>query len=207
MSLRREVFIGIMRLWDDDPKSVGIPVVLKLLEEKIVIEALGAEREKAHLEAPINLITRSVGKDRDLMMEYLRKQRIEEAPNQRTILRGQVTHAASLIEGVNARLGNLTPLEKMKKLRDRLLAHRDIRFKLDPGEALLDQEVEDLYLNMLEILKALRLAIENASYNPLETANHFRRYAEYFWSSVCGESNPRHPNYRLWEAPCFDQIC
>jgi hypothetical protein len=90
-------------------------------------------------------------------------------------------------------------LRHLKRLRNERLAHHEIEAKAAtaPGaESATDQEVETFYLDMAQLIRLLKGAVERTSYNPDQTAQIHAKNAAFFWAGVKGERTAGHPNYR-----------
>jgi hypothetical protein len=93
-------------------------------------------------------------------------------------------------------------LERLKALRDKRLAHRDIRATMGPpGPDTADDAVEVFYQDMSKLMALLLQLVERISYDPDDTARVFCFHAKFFWASVRGERTEGHPNYRVAPVP------
>ncbi len=194
-ALRREVVLGISRLWDAHPNSDSFRSITIMLQNGRLIDALAAEREADYRDSPINLVNRLRGGERKSFIKFICETKTRDAPLEGVKFRAQVKDVLDLIESYDRDLTFQKTLCLIKNVRDKRLAHRDKKAASTTGTDILDSQVEDLYQKMFALLRMLRLATENASYDPLKTARIHAQYAQLFWRSVKGEKTPGHPDY------------
>jgi len=172
VALRREVILGLMRVWDNRSDSIKIEFIAARLREAAVIEAIATRGGTRGDTVVVDAIKRELMAGRDKTLAIIDK-----------YSRGGQKEA--VLEGVRA-------------LRNRQLAHRHTGLHPDvvrPPDTS-DKEVDELYADTLELVPLLLHVVLATAYDPHETAEVFQRYAEYFWAPVRGERTEGHPNYR-----------
>jgi AbiU2 len=192
--LRREMLLALMRLWDNNPKAVGMASIAKSLKDDGLVDALAAACEAQWENGTV------FGQD-DVSPEH--RAAVEEASReaerafgwrQAALLRESVAKALALIEKYSKGGSGHDLFQSLRHLRNKRLAHREVASV--PRADATDEQIEAFYQDMATLIELLRSVAENVCYLPEETANIRRRHAALFWDSVCGERHECHPAYR-----------
>jgi AbiU2 len=170
-ALRREVLLALMRLWDKDPRAVGVEAIAKTLREKSVIDTLAAERA-ARLGLPESI-------------DQMRKDLGERADA-----------AIALVNKYSLGGSHYDVRKKLQMLRNKHLAHRQISLGAATGSDATDEEIESFYQDNSKLVSLLLTVILATSYDPQDAAGVYRYYANHFWAGVRGERTEGHPSYR-----------
>jgi hypothetical protein len=169
-ALRREMLLGLMRLWDKDARAVGMESIAVTLRDRNVINALAADRA-----ARIGLPEAEGAMRKEL---------------------GQRASAAIVLIDKYSKCGSHEAvLRKFRRLRNERLAHRQttaVVAQVDPTAG----EVEAFYQDISKLIRLLATLVLKQAYNPEDTGHVFRDYATFFWAGVRGERTEGHPNYR-----------
>lgn len=168
VALRREMFLGLMCLWDKQPSAVNIKKIADAIDDQ-TIENFATDRAVL------------LGVTSDDVKVELRQQKNE-----------LYTYINKYIEGGP----RYSSLQKLKTLRDKRLVHYDTDLGTVTTSNILDNEIESFFQDTKKIIHLLMSIVEGTSYNPEDTATVFRRHAAIFWASVRGERTEGHPNYR-----------
>ena len=89
-----------------------------------------------------------------------------------------------------------TVREKLKRLRDERLAHRQTNDAAVAEADATSEEIEAFYQDMSDLIGLLLTVATATSYDPREHALVCRHHARFLWASVRGERTEGHPNYR-----------
>ena len=165
---RREMLLALMRLWDTPKHALRLEHIARALRDRDVISALAMDR----VPFPEAI---------DQMKEDF-AQRAEEV--------------ITLIDKYSRSGSDYAVRDKLRRIRNERLAHRDMIVAAATGPSATDQEIEAFYLANSEIVRLLLSVVKALTYNPAETGEVFSRYAAYFWAGVRGEETEGHPNYR-----------
>jgi nuclear transport factor 2 (NTF2) superfamily protein len=174
MALRREVLLALMRLWDKDSRTVKVTGIAELLRDKAFFDELVRQRA-GHLGYSFDVT--------DRMREALEPKRVRISALTRKYTHGQEYS---------------TVLERLTALRHEQLAHRQTREPTDPaGLQHTDEEVEEFYLDTLEIVELMLSVFLGRAFDIAgEAGDVYRHHAEYFWAGVCGERTEGHPLFK-----------
>jgi hypothetical protein len=173
IALRREMLLALARLWDKNPRTVGLQFITKALANKSIVEALAADRAD-------NSASSGTGK------AWLRDQ-----------MRGSLAHLA--IEAIAltnkySKGGTYYEVrERLTHLRNEHLAHRQIQ-PSTPTETT-EEEIEIFYQDSSKLISLLSSIFNGIAYDPFDTAGVYRHYAKLFWATARGERTEGHPNY------------
>jgi hypothetical protein len=198
-ALRREVLLALMRLWDRDSRAVRMKLIGETLAKPHIADTLAAEVVR-QWDQPIDPSTVAdlPEQHRAQMLEAIRRSESNFGQEAADIQRARIAEAVSLIRKYVDGEGQET-WRKLKRLRDKRLAHRDIEAKpatVLGAQSATDQEVENFYQDMAKLIRLLKGAVERTSYNPDETAEIHAKNAGLFWASVRGERTEGHPSYQ-----------
>lgn len=171
-SLRREMLLALMRLWDKNSRFVRMDFIGRSLGNRTIINALARDRVMGRfgdleLEAEMRKdMSRRAKKVTDLISEYSK-----DGPR-------------------------FAVLEKMRNLRHQRLAHRTAEPIAAIGAELTDKEIETFYQDNSKIISVSLSLVAGIGYDPEQTAEVYRYYSKFFWAGACGERNERHPIHR-----------
>jgi hypothetical protein len=167
-ALRREMLLALMRLWDRGEKPVGMEFIGETLGNEHIMNALAIGR------------ARIVGSEDQVRQELCQR----------------AAETIALIKKYSSGGSHYAVREKLKKLRDKLLAHRETGPGAVTGPDASDEEIEAFYQDMSELVRLLLSLVKGLAYHPAEAAEVYRHYATLFWAGVRGERTEGHPNYR-----------
>jgi hypothetical protein len=178
-ALRREMVLGVLRLWDSDKRNVSMRSIANTLGDKRVVRALAdqaADRRRGADLAVVNEVRAAAERE----------------------LGQRATDAIAIIRKYEEGGSGHATLEKLLRLRNQRLAHRPFRdepTQVD-DEPVTSAHLETLFRDMADVIRLLKGAVEKTSYNPEEAGQIFARHSELFWASVRGERTEGHPSYR-----------
>jgi hypothetical protein len=164
IALRREVLLALMRLWDNDSRSVKVTAIAELLRNNRLFEALVCQRTKA-LGYSVDVT--------DSIHEALKQKRDD-------ILR--------LVRKYTASSGQTTVLDRLRTLRHEQLAHRQAHNPTDPAELRhTDEEVEEFYQDTLEIVRLMLSVLLGTAFDiARDGGDVYRHHADFFWAAARG---------------------
>lgn len=173
LSLRREMLLALMRLWDTDTRALRMTCISERLRNKELFEALVAARwARTGLTAlgVKDSIRVALESKRDAVVNLVYK-----------YSKGGIGYAI---------------LQKIRSLRHERLAHRQIA----PTNASLadatDNEIESFYEDNLELIRLLLSLVLATAFDLTETESVYRHHAKFFWMNAKGERTEGHPSYR-----------
>lgn len=172
-ALRREMLLALMRLWDNDRRSVGVHVIADALRNSAIIDALAKKRaaECKNIDVEVQM-KKELLQQRDEIVALVEKYYSFKDRKARDVLK------------------------KLKALRNKRLAHRDMRPLAATGAVPIDTEIESFYQDMSKLISLLLHLVKAHGYDPQQTVEVFRFYASHFWAAVRGERTQGHPSYR-----------
>lgn len=173
VGLRREVLLGLVRLWDTRSDTLKMEFVAAQLRRSAVIDALAGSRVD-NTKLPIG------------------------DPIRREL--GRIANEALAIIGKYSKDGERhAVLKVVRKLRHTRLAHREAVSEPSAASAIVPdasaQEIEEHYQDSANLARLLLKVVVRHAYDPREAAEVFSQYAKFFWASVRGERTDGHPNY------------
>ncbi|MGD0420630.1 MAG: hypothetical protein ABSA68_13805 [Xanthobacteraceae bacterium] len=172
-ALRREMLLALMRLWDNDRRSVGVHVIADALRNSAIIDALAKKRAAEYKNIDVEVqMKKELLQQRDEIVALVEKYYSFKDRKARDVLK------------------------KLKALRNKRLAHRDMRPLAATGAVPIDTEIESFYQDMSKLISLLLHLVKAHGYDPQQTAEVFRFYASHFWAAVRGERTQGHPSYR-----------
>jgi hypothetical protein len=177
-ALRREVLLALMRLWDNDRRSVGMHAIADTLRDSSIIDALAKERAAQYKDTHVEA--------------QMKKELLQQRDKIFALVGKYFTEVGNSFENGGARV----VLKKLKVLRNKRLAHRDVRALAATGAVPLDTDIESFYQDMSKLISLLLHLVKGHGYDPQETAEVYRFHAKFFWAAVRGEKTEGHPNYR-----------
>jgi hypothetical protein len=171
MALRREVVLGLLRLWDTSKGALRLSMVANVLRHQTLIDALAADRASRMNLAGVEMAVRNdLQRKADLIIDIIER-----------YARGGDRHDS---------------LQSLRHLRDKRLAHRQVESDNDDGPADLDRSVESVYEDSSTIVQQLLSLVNGMAYDPQDLARVHQNCAKFFWAPARGEHTEGHPNYR-----------
>lgn len=173
MSLRREMLLALMRLWDTNKEAIRMTAIADKLRNKDFFDAIVAKRAACtglSSTGVVSIMRQALEPKRDAVVKLVRKYSKDGA--------------------------GYAAFEKLRTLRHERLAHRQTA----PTNATLadatDIEIESFYEDNLEIIRLLLSLVLATAFDLKEAADVYRHHANFFWASARGERTEGHPNYR-----------
>lgn len=172
-SLRREMLLALMRLWDTNKQGLRMTAIAEALRDEQFFSALVARRASG-----MRLSAAGVA---DCMRRTLE-------PKRDTVLQ--------LVQKYSEGGSGFGVLDKLRTLRHERLAHRQTAPASAPRSDATDQEVDSFYADNLELVRLLLSLVLATVFDLSEAADVYRHHAKFFWASARGERTQGHPNYR-----------
>ena len=188
LSLRRELLMALMRVWDTNTDAVRMTLIADRLRDGKCFEALVQFRA-----GRIGLPSRF---GPDVMRKELKPKRDQ---------------VVKLIYKYGRDGTAFEVFKKLKTLRNEHLAHRELpkapiavagsdtsKQQDEEGEPPVwatDDEIETFYQDNLEIMRLLLSLVLGMAYDLSEATNVYKHHAKYFWASARGERTEGHPDY------------
>lgn len=169
VALRREMILALMRLWDRDPRAVGLPALIKAVNTKAVMDALVADRA-SHL---------GIADAEDAIRQTLAEKAVA---------------ITTLVDAYGAGGAKAASLEKLRTLRNQRLAHTQVKARVFSEADALDDVIEGFYQDNAKVISGLLSVVSATAYDPLETGDVYSFYAKFFWASVHGERFGKEPD-------------
>jgi hypothetical protein len=173
VALRREVLLGLVRLWDTRSDTLKMEFVAAQLRRSAVLDALAGDRADKTALPIVDPMRRELGRI--------------------------ASEALTIIEKYSKDGERHAVLEVVRKLRHTRLAHREAVSELSAASAIVPdasaEEIEELYQDSANLVRLLLKVAVGHAYDPREAAGVFSQYAQAFWASVRGERTEGHPNY------------
>ena len=189
LALRRELLLGLTRVWDKNTKAVRMTLIADRLGDKNCFEAL------------VQFRVGRIGLRSRFAPDAMRK---ELKPKRDQVLK--------LIRKYFENGTAFDVLEKLKTLRNEHLAHRELpkeplavagtdtlRQQDEEGKRSVwatDDEIEMFYQDNLEIMRLLLSLVQGVALDLSDAAVVYKHHAKYFWASARGERTEGHPDYR-----------
>ncbi|WP_199155350.1 hypothetical protein [Chromobacterium sp. ASV23] len=172
MSLRREMLLTLLRLWDTNTQSLRMTAIAEKLRDKKFFDALVADRARGTGLASTGVV-----------------------PAMREALQPEKDAALKLVGKYKDGAGKPV-LENLRTLRNERLAHRQIAPASPNMADATDEEIEGFYNDSLELVRLLLSLILATAFDLQDAAKVYRHHATFFWANARGERTPGHPNYR-----------
>lgn len=196
-AMRREVLLGLTKLWDTDQRSVSLPRMIKGLNSPEIVDFFAEKCAAQWGELPINFGDDLPEEKRIELRKLSEEGERKFGRDQAAKLRGSVLEALGILEGYH--VGDKKEvLDHLRHLRNKHIAHRDLNpppSKADPASQD-DEAVEQFYQDMSRCIHLLVGIVNNCDYRPDETAELRRTYASLLWRGLRGENTRGHPDYR-----------
>jgi len=181
VALRREVMMGLTRLWDNNRWAVSLKNIGNCLRDKRVVEALvmesvdnwGRRPSEDDSPAPPEPDIGKVNPEREWIKKSLAG-----------TLRPRIDRALAIIDKYQDGGSGFATRKHLEGLRDKWLAHREVKSTVPATLDRTDEEIEAYYQDMLALVEALTHAVDKAAYNPSQTADVRKTYARYFWNGA-----------------------
>jgi AbiU2 len=171
VALRREMVLALMRLWDNDPRAIGMQSIAKTLGDASVIGALRVDRASR---------IKITGVDDEI------RQTLAEKANEIIALVADYSDGGAKFEA----------FKKLRTLRNQRLAHTQVKAHAFTAADAIDADIEVFYQDNSRLISLLLSLADAMAYDPQDTAEVYRHYATFFWASVRGEKSEGHPSYR-----------
>lgn len=182
-ALRREMLLAVLRIWDNDDRSIGLRSVLKTLGDDDFFEAFVMHRAGRLNKSRVTLTPEPgqfSGFDDCLRDALLQKKDEMNALVARYSKGGDSYHV----------------VEHLLTMRNVSLAHKQREPKA-PGRAdATDEQIESFYQDSLEIVRLLLSLVQGKAFDLTEAAGVYQHHARYFWAAARGERTEGHPDYR-----------
>ncbi|MEX3982798.1 hypothetical protein AB4Y45_27880 [Paraburkholderia sp. EG287A] len=179
-ALRREMLLALLRVWDDQQKSLGlkrtfdalrIPAVLNALIVKRVGEHSGSAFDRILAEHIASSCVDYINKAGELFDRYWK--------------RGEASHV----------------MQHLQVLRNTMLAHNQLAPQRITGKDATDDEIEAFYRDTRTIVECLLHAMHATALDMNDTQGVYETYARYFFGAVRGERTEGHPEYHRPMSP------
>lgn len=177
-SLRREMLMALMRLWDKDKRAIRMTNIADKLRHKEFFEALVAKRAG------------STGLSPNGVNQYMRE-----------ALKPKRDAVVKLVQKYSEGGSGFAVIEKLRVLRHERLAHRQTMQSSETRVDASDQEIEAFYEDNLELVSLLLSLVMATAFDLTEAAGVYRHHAKFFWANARGERTEGHPNYRAPKLP------
>ena len=179
-ALQREMLMALTRLWDSSRKAVRLASIRNILMDERVIKAL-ARRSTADA-SPVDEVIANI-------TPWLQSQ-FEVS------LAAQAKDAIALIDAyISSDLERRVALANLKFLRDKVLAHRQVKQVDIPEKTATSDQIEHFMSDMTKLISLLSSIAHATAYDPKDTAQIYDYYAELFWQPARGERSEGHPRY------------
>ncbi|OHX16152.1 hypothetical protein BI343_15920 [Chromobacterium amazonense] len=177
-SLRREMLLALLRVWDKDGKTASIREIIKELRKSDTLEKLIASRNHP---SPID----------HLLTEHLRG-----------YLPNKIKQVDELFNKYTSKDGESAQvLLKLTLLRNVTLAHHQLK-PVDPEKiSATDEQIESFHQDTCRIVEQLMNIVCATELDMNQTTHVYSTYARFFWASAKGERTPGHPSYRKATQP------
>lgn len=171
-ALRRELILALMRIWDRRTDTPNMKRICQWLGEEAKYELLLQERARRISSRPNSIM--------HLLRESLNPARQRISASIAQYMDGGEKFAA---------------IERLRVVRNKRLAHRDLETPLDAVDPTDDQVVQ-LYVDTLDLVTDLLHLVNGTAFDLSETAGVYAHHAGFFWAAARGERTEGHPNYR-----------
>lgn len=170
IALRREVYLGLIRLWGKRADELRLEHIARQLRKPQVFDALVADR--------------------------MQNWPFGDEEGLRRSLQVHVDKAFEIIDRYSPGGAGESTLAYLRTLRNEHLAHRAKNQAQPETPEQIDADIEALYEDMATLVSELFHAVLSTAYDPRETARMYKQYAELFWEAARGERTEGHPRYR-----------
>jgi hypothetical protein len=171
-ALRRELLLALMRLWDRDSEAIKMEFIRSVIGDRGTIALLARQRaDRMGLPSEVETITND--------------------------LSSHAKRAKKLIDKYSKGGCRMSVFERLWKLRNERLAHRQTALAAHMQPDVIVSEVEEFYVDMSKLIKLLASLVFGLAYDPIDLSEVCQFDAKYFWEGVSGERTVGHPSYRL----------
>lgn len=160
LSLRREMLMALMRLWDTDRRALRMTAIAEKLRNKEFFDAL-----VAHRAGRIGLSSSGIAQ---CMRDALESKRDAVIKLVRKYSEGGIAYPV---------------FEKLRALRHERLAHRQATQASVTRADTNDQEIESFYEDNLELVSLLLSLVLARAFDLTEAADVYRHHAKFFWAN------------------------
>ncbi|MDR6582798.1 hypothetical protein HBH1_01267 [Herbaspirillum sp. BH-1] len=174
-SLQRELLLALVRIWDTNKKSLRMTAIREKLKRADIVERIVQDRKRA------------MGMRADVSGPL------------RAAIGPKCAHAVTLISKYIDGGARFRKLQKLVDIRHLRLAHRQLASPENGMPEVVRAEIDEIYLETIEIVQTLLSAVNAVSFPMGEAAEASRHYAEMFWQGVRGERTQGHPAFK---SPC-----
>jgi hypothetical protein len=182
MALRREMLLALLRIWDADHRTIGIPSVMKTLNSPEFFDALCSYRATRLNSTRISLTP-------DLGLSEGWNDSVKESLSER------LAEIGELVEKYSKGGSHHGVVKNLLIMRSVSLAHRQSPPKEPERATATDEEIELFYQDNLEIVRLLLSLVLGKAFPLTEAADIYQHYAGLFWAGARGEQTEGHPNY------------
>lgn len=177
-SLRREMLMALMRLWDKNKRAIRMTTIADKLHNKEFFDALVAKRADG------------TGLSSNGVNQYMRD---ALEPKREAVVK--------LVQKYSEGGSGFAVIEKLRALRHERLAHRQTMQSSETRVDATDQEIEAFYEDNLELVSLLLSLVMATAFDLTEAAGVYRHHAKFFWANARGERTEGHPDYRAPKPP------
>ena len=170
IALRREVYLGLIRLWGKRDDELRLGHIARQLRKPRVFDALVTDRMQTWPFGDEDRLRRS--------------------------LQVHIDRAFEIIDRYSPGGAGEPTLAYLRTLRNKHLAHRAKNQAQPEAPDQIDADIEALYGDMATLVSELFHAVLSIAYDPRETARMYKYYGELFWEAARGERTEGHPRYR-----------
>lgn len=172
-SLRREMLLSLMRVWDTNTQAVRMSKLVDNLRDDAFFDALSRKRLDDLRDFPEGM--------KSTFLVHFSSQRKE-----------------IIALGMNYQEGGsgFTVFKKVRGLRHQRLAHRQVKVATESAMDADDEDIEAFYADSLAIIKRLFSLVLGTSIDLEDLGGIYRHHAQFFWENARGERTEGHPRYR-----------
>lgn len=197
-ALRREMLMGLARLWDDDSRTIAMSSIGRdLSDDKVIDELAGICKAQWSNKTTLANLDDIPENERAMVFDAVESSEAAFGEETAKELRRDAIQAIEIISKYGQGGTHNSTLKKLNYLRNEQLAHRQINLvSTEIRESdFTDNEVEELYENTSNLIRILLHVVVRTAYQPKDAANIFTKYSKYFWAAVRGERTQGHPDY------------
>lgn len=169
-SLRREMLLSLMKIWDKDNRTIEISAISNKLQCEEFFNSL--------------VESRAVGRRPSMFVEV------------REVLEPMRDAVLELVGKYSEGGAEYDVFKRLHDLRNKRLAHRQVTSSSATYAETTDVEIESFYQDNLKLVQLLISLILSTSLDFNDAANVYRGHAKLFWANARGERTEGHPNYR-----------
>jgi hypothetical protein len=171
-ALRRELILALMRIWDGQKDTPNMKRIRQWLNDEAKYELLLKERAGRISSEPNSIM-------------HLLRESLDPARQRISASIAQYMDGGEKVDAI----------QRLRIVRNKRLAHRDLETPMDAVDPTDDQVVQ-LYLDTLDLVTDLLHLVMGTAFDLREAADVYAHHAKYFWVAARGERTEGHPNYR-----------